>query len=31
MIFVRGDRKVYAHLMFGVLALLADQLLRSVQ
>jgi len=27
-IFVRDDRKVMAHLMFGVLALTVDQLLR---
>ena len=30
MIFVRGNRKVMAHLMYGVLAILADQLLASV-
>jgi transposase len=30
MIFVRGNRKVMAHLMYGVLAILADQLLGSV-
>lgn len=29
MIFVRGNRKVMAHLMYGVLAILADQLLGS--
>ena len=29
MIYVRGDRKVFAHLMYGVLALMADQLLQS--
>ena len=30
MIFVRGNRKVMAHLMYGVLAIMADQLLGSV-
>ncbi|MEC4683875.1 MAG: transposase [Nitrospirota bacterium] len=30
MIYVRGNRKVFAHLMYGVLAILADQLLGSV-
>ena len=30
MIFVRENRKVMAHLMYGVLAILADQLLGSV-
>ena len=30
MIFVRGNRKVMAHLMYGVLVILADQLLGSV-
>ena len=29
MIFVRGNRKVMAHLMYGVLGILADQLLGS--
>ena len=29
MIFVRGNRKVMAHLMYGVLAILADQVLGS--
>lgn len=29
-LFVRGDQKVMAHLMFGVLALTADQLLRLI-
>jgi len=29
MIYVRGNRKVFAHLMYGVLALMADQLLQS--
>ena len=30
MIFVRGNKKVMAHLMYGMLAILADQLLASV-
>ena len=29
-IFVRGNKRVMAHLMFGVLAILADRLLKSV-
>ena len=30
MVRVRGHRKVHAHLMFGLLVILADQLLRIV-
>ena len=29
MIYVRGNRKVLAHLMYGVLALMGDQLLQG--